>query len=152
MSARAHELLPHPIDRETAFLAYWSMQDRSLRKLAEHLGISEGTIFSWSRSENWAERIAREERQATLRVRRHASLLVTSQIDANIRTAIALRDDVAQHGRTRLAAAQFLSSLAGIGPDAVITDDRSDDPDLQPLDMTALSDDDLVAYLRRRRT
>ena len=152
MSAYPHALTPRTVDRESAFAFYRTMPDRSLRKLAEIMGVPEGTAFAWSRSGNWAERIAEEERQATLRVRRHASLLVTSQIDANIRTAIALRDDVTQHGRTRLAAAQFLSSLAGIGPDAVITEDRSDDPDLQPLDMTALSDDELVAYLRRRRT
>jgi hypothetical protein len=128
------------------------MPDRSLRKLAENLGISDGTIFSWSRSENWAERIAREEQQATLRVRRHAHQLVAAQIGRNIDTAIALRDDLTQPGRTRLAAVEFLSSLAGVGPGPVTEDDHAHDPDLPAVDVTALSDDELVSYLRRRRT
>ncbi len=67
MTAWGHDITPRLIDRESAFLAYASMADRSLRKLAEQLGIPDGTIFEWSRAERWAEKVAEEERQASLR-------------------------------------------------------------------------------------
>ncbi len=73
-----HDLTVIRPDRETAFQVYWSMPERSLRKLAEQPGIPEGTVFEWSRSGHWAEQLAEEERQATLSVRRHASDLLTT--------------------------------------------------------------------------
>ncbi len=84
-------------------------------------------------------------------MRRHAAALLATEIPKNIETAVGIRDDTTQPGRTRLAAAEFLTTLAGVTAGTMLIEPGSTDPDVQPVDLATLSDDELVAYLRRSR-
>lgn len=63
-----------PADREAAYRVYRTGARRSLRKTAELTGIPDGTLFHWSRTEDWHQRRKANDGRDRAAMRDHAEL------------------------------------------------------------------------------
>lgn len=142
-------------DKATAYILWRTVCGRSARKVGERLGISDETIRRWAIDDNWPARADIEDQDDYGASRIATAALVVNQIVPSIETAIEIRDNQQNNPKDRLAAAQWLSGLAGVSPvskieQAVISQPKATEVIDVP-SLTGMSPDELMRLEQQTR-
>ena len=141
---------------DEAFRAYSVQPDRSLRKLADLLGIPRGTILGWSSRYGWSAKIKEMDQERVEGVTETISVILVQQQVKNLETLINIRDAPTSKIRERMDAAKALSGMFERYQDRALlaalttgnNEDFLEDSKLEELAQTQEGVRQLLAHLR----
>jgi len=152
------------IDRASAYELYVAA-GRSYVRLHEQTRIPLGTLKSWGAADQWADRADRDERLRRRLIRRQTDAAILGGLPATLAAIDALIADtedafdvvggatVCTHRSTppsvRAKLLVWKAGLAGLVPGARAVDADDDAAEESAVDPSTLSDEDLIALLKR---